>query len=120
MLYISIQINILRAGSLNLNRKDQVMFRYSKVGLGTTEMEAIFRLRYDVYCMSSNYLSPEGYPDGLEKDQFDLRATHFAAYKVQTEDIGQKIVGTFRLIEPRGYEPFPIQLHFRLPSLAID
>lgn len=76
------------------------------------EMEAVYRLRYDVYCEYLRSLPPENYPDRMECDIFDDRAIHFAAY-----DRG-RICGVLRLI-PDGARGFLMEENFALPANLI-
>ncbi len=67
-----------------------------------------YRLRYQVYCQELNFLNPENYPEGMEKDEYDPHSIHFAALDQEDE-----IVGTIRLIKGADI-PFPIEVHCRL------
>lgn len=64
------------------------------------------KLRYQVYCLECNFLSPDDYPDGVETDDFDERAAHFYAF-----DAHEELVGYARLIRPEADQAFPIQKH---------
>lgn len=63
-------------------------------------------LRYQVYCLEYQFLSPDAYPDGLESDAYDAMAAHFYAYNGQNE-----LVGYVRLIGPDTKQRFPFQDH---------
>lgn len=76
-----------------------------KVAQTKSEMTAIYKLRYDVYCLEKNFLDPNDYPGRMEHDIWDKHAVHFIA------KCGSDIAGTVRLIKdsPQG---FPIEKHF--------
>ncbi len=77
-----------------------------KFGIPDSEEELIkmFKLRYEIYA-SKNYINPNKFPDGLEKDEYDLnnKSTYFIA------SIADEVIGTVRLI--KDY-PLPTQLYF--------
>jgi N-acyl amino acid synthase of PEP-CTERM/exosortase system len=56
-------------------------------------LDAVHRLRYQVYVEEYGYEKPQDHPAGLEKDAFDSRAIHMAALDGQG-----RVVGTIRLI----------------------
>jgi N-acyl amino acid synthase of PEP-CTERM/exosortase system len=56
-------------------------------------LDAVHRLRYQVYVDEYGYEKPEAHPAGLEKDAFDSRSIHMAALDGQG-----RVVGTIRLI----------------------
>jgi N-acyl-L-homoserine lactone synthetase len=58
------------------------------------EIEEMHKLRYNVYS-SRNYIDPKRFPDGIEKDQYDInkKCVYFIA------KIDNKIIGTIRLIK---------------------
>jgi len=64
--------------------------------------EAIYRLRYQVYCQECAFIRAEDHPQGLEHDSFDHYSAHFAAMD------NQGMVGTVRLILNSDFG-FPIQ-----------
>lgn len=77
---------------------------------GQEELEATYRLRYEVYCLERNYLPPEQFPHGLEHDEFDEHSVHFVAYE---ENCHKELLGCFRLILPNRHG-LPIHTHFSL------
>ncbi len=88
-------------------------FSFLKVDLSESElMEKIYRLRFEVYCRECGFINEEDYPNGLEMDEYDKQAVHFAAFNTDEE-----IVGTLRLILP-GKMNFPIEKH--CPQIKID
>ena len=78
--------------------------------------KALFKLRHDVYCIERAFLNTNASFDGMELDDFDDNAMHFAAYTMEEE-----LMGTVRLVTPRAPLPFPFQIHcstfddFQLP-----
>ncbi len=68
------------------------MFTFRRVET-ESELEEVFRLRFQVYCNESGFESPEDHPDGLERDEYDAHSTHFIAINP-----AGKIVGSVRLI----------------------
>ena len=58
------------------------------------ELEKLYQLRYDVYCLQKGFLDPENYPDNCESDVYDQNALHFGAF----DDLGNAL-GTLRLIK---------------------
>tara|TARA_R100000005_G_scaffold87974_1_gene57565 strand:- start:17399 stop:18037 length:639 start_codon:yes stop_codon:yes gene_type:complete len=70
------------------------------------ELRRIHRLRYNVYCEERAFLPTQDYPDGLERDDYDLRATCFAAF-----DRDDEVAGSVRLVLDAAGEGFPFQRH---------
>lgn len=79
-------------------------FRFKKI-VSPEELLESYRLRFQVYCKECNFISEADYPDGIEKDDFDRHAIHFAAF-----DSTDAMVGAVRLILPTC-EHFPIEEH---------
>ena len=75
------------------------------------ELEEVFKLRYQVYCLECDFESPEDHPGGLESDEFDKHSVHFIA--IDSQD---NIVGTVRLIRDSEIG-FPIE---RFCKIDID
>lgn len=67
-----------------------------------SELEALYKLRYQIYCHEIKVFNPKTYPDGLERDEFDPFSVHFQAKRIQ-DGIA---VGCIRLInaEPLGFQ----------------
>src|SRR5690606_39124114 len=67
------------------------------LGLARTneELEAIQRLRYDVFTKEMNAVFPDAV-DGLDSDRFDPWCEHFMV----TEAGSGRVVGTYRLLTP--------------------
>ena len=97
-------------------------FYFSKVLRGNMEsflLKEIYRLRYEVYCLECEYLQAKDFNEGLESDDYDDCAIHFAAYTMD-----DNIVGTVRLVQPGEHQPYPFEGHckvfdnFNLPPRA--
>jgi N-acyl amino acid synthase of PEP-CTERM/exosortase system len=71
-------------------------------------LEQSYRLRYQVYCIERQFLRPEDYPDGLERDAFDPESIHVGAV-----DTAGDVAGTARLIMPNS-AGFPLFQHCTL------
>lgn len=69
----------------------------------------LFKLRYDVYCIERAFLKADDSYDGMEFDDYDDCAIHFAAYTME-----ESLVGTVRLVTPRAPRHFPFELHCSL------
>ena len=68
----------------------------------------LFKLRYDVYCIERAFLPQDESYEGMEFDDYDDCATHFAAYTMD-----ESLIGTVRLVTPRAPRAFPFELHCR-------
>jgi N-acyl-L-homoserine lactone synthetase len=82
-------------------------FSLKRVDPNDSTMRAVWRLRYEVYCLETHFLEPGEFPDHQERDAFDDHATHFAIM-----DGGGAIVAGLRLVRnnPLG---FPLERHAR-------
>ena len=80
------------------------------------ELEAIYRLRYEVYCLEKAYLPANQFKDGLEKDELDDHSVSFLS--MDTDD-GRELLGCFRLILPSDHG-FPCEHHFVLTERTPD
>ncbi len=78
------------------------MFTFRRVET-ESELQEVFRLRYQVYCTECGFESPQDHPDGLETDEYDAYSTHFIAI-----DSDKRIVGSVRLIK-NSELGFPIE-----------
>jgi N-acyl amino acid synthase of PEP-CTERM/exosortase system len=78
-------------------------FQFRKVDVN--DLEEMFKLRYEVYCIEREFLSADNYV-GLESDEYDEYSTHFGGY-----NMGNLIVGTARLVQPPKEIPFPFETH---------
>lgn len=63
--------------------------------------EAVFRLRYQVYCVENPFEDPAANPDGLEQDPFDARAVHALLLHKRS----RSWAGAVRLILPNEADP---------------
>lgn len=81
---------------------------------GYKAFEKALAMRYEVYCLECNFLSPDDYPDGVETDEHDEHAAHFYAFDDEDE-----LVGYVRLVKPGPEKRFPFQGHCDL-SLGIE
>ncbi len=79
---------------------------YFKTAETELEFEKCYRLRYKVYCEKKRWLSPDDYPDGLEKDEYDSNATHVMA---MDEDFN--VIGIMRIIKECDHERLPYLDH---------
>lgn len=66
----------------------------------------LYALRYQVYCLERDFLSPEKYPGGLESDEDDSRSVHFAA-----RNRDGVVAGTARLVLGSSGEALPFEEH---------
>jgi N-acyl amino acid synthase of PEP-CTERM/exosortase system len=88
-----------------LHSTPEPQFFRSYPGSGSAP-EDLFKLRYDVYCVERAYLKPDAAPGGLERDDYDDCATHFAAYA--SDDA---LIGTVRLVTPAASREYPFERH---------
>jgi len=75
---------------------------YFKTAETDLDFEKCFRLRYQVYCEEKRWLSPDDFPDKMEKDEYDSKATHIMAL-----DADFNCIGIMRIIKECD--------HIRLP-----
>ena len=66
--------------------------------------DALFRLRYQVYCVENHFENPADFPDGRETDAWDASALHAALIHRPTD----AVIGGVRLIPP-GAHSLPIR-----------
>jgi len=71
------------------------------------DLDAIYRLRYEIYCNEMHSLDPKDYPDKRESDWYDQYSIYIVA------KLNGGIIGALRLIKntPRGFlmeEAFPL------------
>lgn len=90
-------------GSLGIRDRH---FSFSCVG-GPSDLEAAYRIRYQVYCIERGFLSKDVYPDGLERDEYDAVSLHVLA----THHSGEP-AGTARLVMQSSLG-FPLMHHCR-------
>ncbi|MFS8183938.1 PEP-CTERM/exosortase system-associated acyltransferase [Pseudovibrio denitrificans] len=69
------------------------------------ELEASFRLRFEIFCKETGFLPAERFPTGLEHDQYDDSSIHVGCYfqKTPTEKV---LAGSVRIVDtPSGQTP---------------
>lgn len=76
-------------------------------------LQSALKLRFQVYCIECNFLSPQDYPSGMESDEHDATATHFYAF-----DADDDLVGYVRLIRPDAQGNFPLHRHCDVSHVA--
>ena len=69
-------------------------------------MNEIFQLRFKVYCEEWGFEDPDQFPDGMERNEFDDKAEHFA---IKSNRDGL-LVGTARIIFPSDLG-YPLRHH---------
>lgn len=74
------------------------------------ELKKMFQLRYKVYCEEYNFLNKSDYPDGLEKDEYDVRSDYLIAV-----DRYDNMIGCVRVVKPSG-EPLPTHTSFDIKA----
>lgn len=77
-------------------KQEEVVF-----GVPGKEKEDMFRLRFDIYS-KKGYIDPKAYPDGLEKDEYDIEDK--SLYLIAK--IRDHVVGTLRIIKD---DPLPTE-----------
>jgi len=70
---------------------------------------AIFKLRYEVYCIECAFLPAAEAAGGMEIDEYETASVHFAAYSAD-----ETLIGTARLVQPPAAQPYPLERHCRL------
>lgn len=93
---------------------------YFDLVLATTEAlkNSAYALRYRVYCVETGFEQAELFPDGMEKDEYDIHAEH---YLVRHRDTGL-FAATARLILPNINDinqPFPVEKHCHLGNISL-
>ncbi|MET3118524.1 N-acyl amino acid synthase of PEP-CTERM/exosortase system [Undibacterium sp. GrIS 1.8] len=78
------------------------------------ELQKIFALRYQVYCIEKLFLDPKDYPSETEQDEYDDSAIHLGAFAH-----GENIVGSLRLVRSTNMH-FPIFDHCAVKDLPKD
>lgn len=75
-----------------------------------------YKLRYQVYCLETDFENIDQYPEKLEFDEFDKQSVHCLIYHRKQEIY----VATTRLILPDRDNPdklFPIEIHSTIDNL---
>jgi len=68
-----------------------------------TQLEALYSLRYQVYCEERGFIPKEMCPDRMESDQYDDKSLHFGAYLN-----GGQVAGTVRLVKEDLIQQLPL------------
>lgn len=71
-------------------------------------LDAVFRLRFQVYCLERGFEHATDYPDGRERDEDDCRSIHFLVLYRPGAAVSDVPVGTVRLILPRSGKNLPV------------
>jgi len=98
----------------HLHKQFHKHFRIERVNNPQTLAESL-RLRYQVYCREKNFEDPDNFPDGMERDSFDVRSDHSVIRHIET----MQVMGSVRLVlHDRNYQAsFPIERHIALDRL---
>lgn len=86
--------------------------RFFKVSLATTpeQKQAVYRLRYRVYCEELQYEPAESFPDKAEFDEFDARSLHCLVTH-RRSGLAAGCVRLVRTRDERNHMPLPIEAH---------
>lgn len=79
-------------------------------------MEEVYRLRFKVYCEEWGFEDPSQYPDGMEKNEFDLYSEHFI---IRETSEANSIIGTARIVCPCGIG-YPITKYCQVEDALRD
>lgn len=79
-------------------------FRFNCVG-DAADLDTVYRIRYQVYCLERCFFDENDYPDEAERDEFDAHSLHMLA----THRAGHP-AGTVRLVMPSPLG-FPLMSH---------
>jgi N-acyl amino acid synthase of PEP-CTERM/exosortase system len=82
------------------NNNHALYGRYFKVVLADTPtlLHAVYRLRYQVYCVEKGFEDPAAFSNGMENDIYDSDAVHAALIHLATKTV----CGCVRLVLPRS------------------
>lgn len=94
------------ADALRLSSRYFTIRTYDKDSSTKMDLDAVFNLRYQVYCIEAGFLDPGDYPDQLEMDDDDQRSIHFGA-----KNSAGLLAGTSRLVLGSDDQPFPYATH---------
>lgn len=97
-----------------LIKSKQPQLHHAPQQVDSKVLSAALALRYQVYCVECNFLSPDDYPDGMESDEHDPRSVHFYAF-----DADDDLVGYVRLVRSERTSGFPFHGHCDL-SMPTD
>lgn len=82
--------------------------------MSEADLDPIYRLRYQVYCIERGFLDPQDYPDQRERDAYDDHSLHFGLYTLARE-----LAGSMRLVRGR-LEELPVAEHCELSPATRD
>lgn len=83
-------------------------FFRARPAMTSIELDAIYALRYQVYCVERGFLDPADYPDQRERDSYDSLSLHYGLYSLDDQ-----LAGTMRLV--RGsLDQLPLSAHCEL------
>lgn len=82
---------------------------FIKRAVSVQELNDVYRVRYDVYCLERGFEEPSSCPGRRESDGYDPYSLHFIAYASLPEG-GMLPVGTVRLILPNP-QGLPVEKH---------
>jgi N-acyl amino acid synthase of PEP-CTERM/exosortase system len=68
----------------------------ARPAMNSTDLDAMYALRYQVYCVERGFLDPADYPDQRERDSYDSLSLHYGLYSLNDE-----LAGTMRLVRGR-------------------
>jgi N-acyl amino acid synthase of PEP-CTERM/exosortase system len=71
-------------------------------------LDAVFRLRFQVYCLERGFEDAAAHPDGRERDEDDARSLHFVVLYRPMKARASIPAGTVRLILPRRGIDLPV------------
>lgn len=89
-------------------RSRGIVFRKPK---NQEEIDAMYKLRYRVYCEEYHFLDPAKFPNKMEIDEFDEHSEYVVAIKNEKD-----IIGCVRLIKPND-KKFPTEEGFHVTNL---
>jgi len=92
------------------NETDKPSLRCYRVD-SPRELDDLFRLRYQVYCLERGFLRQEDYPNQRETDEFDAHSTHFVV-----RGSAGRAFATTRLVRNSSLG-LPIEKYFDLDSV---
>ena len=86
--------------------------RFFKVSLATTpeQKQAVYRLRYRVYCEELQYEPADAFPDKAEFDEFDARSLHCLVIH-RRSGLAAGCVRLVRSLDEHSHAPLPIEKH---------
>lgn len=87
---------------------------FELVPASTEELkQAVYKLRYQVYCLETGFENPHHYPNGIEKDEYDDHSAHYLI----RHKLSGSYAATTRLVLPNREHsnvPLPIEVHCQI------